>query len=228
MLKIPCFIVDDEEPAVEVLSFFIHKYENLELIGTAYSVSDIPQEYITDTTLFFLDIQMPKQTGIEFIEQHQHKLQVILTTSHEQYALKAFNLSVIDYLLKPFSQKRFEEALEKATSKFKLKHLEQAQIQKPFIEVKYDYKTLKLYEEDIYYIEGLKQYLKVHTKEKPFIILDSFKNMEQKLSTQFIRIHKSFMVNKQHISRYSKTEITVLNKTLPVSKKDFLDDLVKP
>ncbi len=222
LVKVPCFIVDDEEPAVELLSYFIERHTELVLSGFAHNTGHIPHAVINPNTLFFLDIQMAGQTGVEFLRQQTQPLKVILSTSHPQFALEAYNLSVIDYLLKPFSEKRFNEATQKALQQFKLEQLEADAQERIFIEVKHDYKTIKIFEDEIYFIEGMKQYLKIYTSEKNYMILDSFKNMEQKLSTNFIRIHKSYMVNKKQVTKYSKTEVFILNRTLPLTQNYVL------
>jgi two-component system, LytTR family, response regulator len=226
MEKIKCFIVDDDEPAIELLQYFIAEESELELIGFSHSISGIPINLINNELLFFLDIQMPNKTGIDFLRESHDKLNVILTTSQNNYALEAYDLSVIDYLLKPFSQSRFKEAVQKAISVFKLNRIDKLALENHIIEVKHDYKTLKINTFDILYIEGLKQYLKIVTKERSYIILDSFKNLELKLPAYFIRVHKSFLVNKLSITKYSKTHLYIDKKEIPLSSKFDNDKLL--
>jgi DNA-binding LytR/AlgR family response regulator len=216
--KIPCFIIDDEEPAVELLTYFIAKEPDLELLGFSHNAINLPSNILNSDTLLFLDIQMPYVSGIDFLKENQKNLNVIFSTSQNNHAIQAYDLAAIDYLLKPFSQARFSEAVTKARNVFKLKNLELTEQNKTFIEVKYDYKTLKIMEDTILYIEGLKQYLKIHTEQKTYIILDSFKNMEKQLSSNFIRVHKSYMINKLHVTSYSKTAAFIHKIEIPLSK----------
>lgn len=218
---INCYIIEDEEPAAELLTMYVDQHENLNLKGIFYNNINLPDEVTGGTNLIFLDIQMPFRSGIAFLKD-QKKIQnipVILTTSQSQYAIDAFDLSVIDYLVKPYSISRFNEAINKAISYFKLNEALKKENDSKFIQIKHDYQTVKIIEHDILYIEGMKQYLKIITKNKNYIILDSFKNMEQQLPNSFLRVHKSYLVNKNHIQKYSRTSLIINNIEISIGKK---------
>jgi DNA-binding LytR/AlgR family response regulator len=217
-MTIPCFIIDDEEPAVALLQFFISRCPQLELVGFAHHNTQLPATITDGHHLLFLDIETPFRNGLDFLRTQATALPVILTTSYSQYATDGFNLAVIDYLLKPFEEARFTQAVARAADHFALRQMKSGLTEDAFIVIKDNYKNVKLFEKDILYIEGWKQYVKIHTTGKIYMIIDTLKNMESLLSAQFVRCHKSYLVNKKQVTAFSQTHITIAGAQLPVGK----------
>jgi DNA-binding LytR/AlgR family response regulator len=223
-LKINCCIIEDEEPAIELLSFFIEQHPHLELQHVFHNPTAITAEILNGELLFFLDINMPFKSGLDFLKEQQSikKIPVIFTTSYSQHALEAYNLSVIDYLLKPFSKARFTEAVDKAIAYYTAAQLSKTE---KHIWVNDDYKKVKIDAADILYIESDKQYVKIYTEAKRYMIIQTLKSLEDELSNSgFIRCHKSFLVNKKHITRFNSSSIYLKNIELPIGKQ-FISSL---
>ncbi len=206
-MKMKCIIVDDEPIARDYLSDYVQKMPQLELIGVygrALDAYPIVEEGSVD--ILFLDIQMPGITGLDFLRTLQKKPAVILTTAYSEYAIEGFELEVTDYLLKPISFDRFTIAVKKVEKMHQANIVSNANavndpqmnlsINKDFIFVKSGYKSVKVSLNDVLYIEGLKEYVVIHTKDKKYTKLDRMKNLEQNLSGMgFLRIHKSYIVS---------------------------------
>ena len=195
-------------------------------------------EYLrqNDVDLMFLDIQMDDFTGIQMLESLMVAPKVILTTAYDEYALKGYELSVSDYLLKPISFDRFVKSVEKVYSEIekesKVELVEMNQDQDPqseFIFVKSDYKLQKVRFDDIQYIEGMKDYLRIVTPSKRLMVLQNFKKMEEALpDNKFIRVHKSYIVAVDKIDSIGKKSLIVGEQQIPIGesyKKDFFDFL---
>lgn len=219
-----CIAVDDEPLALELLEDNISKLPFLQLVGScsnAIEAMKILQEQTVD--LIFLDIQMPGLTGLQFVESMVQKPMIILITAYEKHALEAFDLDVIDYLVKPVSLDRFVKACNKAWElhQLKIKNKETgAQNAPDYFFVNVDYSLLKVVYTDITYIEGLKDYIKIHLKSspRPVITRMSMKSVEEQLpATNFIRIHKSYIVSLLHITAVKKTSVFIGTLELPVS-----------
>jgi DNA-binding LytR/AlgR family response regulator len=217
-MSIPCFIIEDEEPAVELLRFFVQQQPALQWAGYAHQNIDIPAAVLNGSHLLFLDIEMPFRNGLDFLRQLPAPLPVILTTSYSQYALDGFNLAVIDYLLKPFAKERFAEAVQKAMDYFTLRAAKANTADSAFVMVKDNYQEVKIMARDILYIEGWKQYIKIHTTGKMFMVIDSLKRMEEALAAHLLRCHKSFLVNRHHITSYNQSLIQIGDQKIPVGK----------
>ena len=221
---IRCLAIDDEPLALELLTDNIGKLPYLELVAACDSAMDamkILQQQSVD--LIFLDIQMPGLTGLQFIQSLQEKPMFILVTAYEKYALDGFNLDVIDYLVKPVPLDRFIKACNKANELFQLKSKSRqpsAEINPGYFFVNVDYSLLKVVFDDIIYIEGLKDYIKIHLKSssKAVITRMSMKSLEEELpATQFIRIHKSYIVSLKHVTAVRKNSVFIDTIELPVS-----------
>ena len=229
-----CIAVDDENLALDLLEDDIRKVPFLELAGkyrSGFEALEILQKEQID--LIFLDIQMPDISGIQFLKSLPRKPLVIFTTAYEQYALEGFELDVIDYLLKPYTFERFLKAVNKAQDYLsvqeKVQNMNSTGEIPPtpeFIFVKADYKLVKIEIAEIQYIESLKDYIKIYVVEKPVITLSSMKSVEEKLpSNDFIRVHRSFMVNIRKIQYIHRNYIMVGNKEIPIGenyKEHFL------
>jgi two-component system, LytTR family, response regulator len=228
-----CIAVDDEPLALELLEDNISKVPYLQLVATcsnAMEAMKVLQEQTVD--LIFLDIQMPGLTGLQFIQSLSNRPMIILITAYEKFALEGFNLDVVDYLVKPVSLDRFVKACNKAFELFQLKNRSKennTEAAPDYFFVNVDYSLLKVVRTDIKYIEGLKDYIKIHlnSSSKPVVTRMSMKAMEEQLpSGQFIRIHKSYIVSVAFITSVRKSSLTIGNEELPVSET-YQDALMK-
>ncbi len=221
---IRCLAVDDEPLALELLEDNISKVPFLQLIAACDSVMDamkVMQKEKVD--LIFLDIQMPGLTGLQFIESMAEKPMIILITAYKQYALESYNLDVTDYLVKPVPLDRFIKACNKAKQLFELKsnrNNPNASSGNPgYFFVNADYSLVKINFSDIIYIEGLKDYLKIHLKsaQHPVVTRMPMKTIEEELpADQFIRIHKSYIVSVSFITAIRKSSVFIDSLELPL------------
>jgi two-component system LytT family response regulator len=220
---IRCIAIDDEPLALELLEDNISKLPFLQLVAkcdNAMEAMKVLQQEQVD--LIFLDIQMPGLTGLQFIKSMTEKPMIILVTAYEKYALEGFNLDVVDYLVKPVSLDRFVKACNKANELYQLKAKpkDAAVPNTEYFFVNVDYSLLKVIFADIVYIEGLKDYIKIHLKStsKAVITRHSIKSLEEQLpASQFIRIHKSYIVSLKHITAVRKSSVFIDAIELPVS-----------
>lgn len=227
--------VDDEPLALQLVTGYIKKTPALELAGSF----DNPQEALEfvinqKVDLVFIDIQMPDLTGIEFTKALTGGPRVVFTTAYEKYALEGFKLDVVDYLLKPFSYEEFLKAVGKAARLIRIEKGEQEKVESnsEFLFLKSDYKIRRINFNDIIYIEGLKDYVKVYTTgaSKPVLSLITMKLLEAKLpQAKFMRVHRSFIVNLERIETIERSRIVFGKTYIPVSEQyrekfqDFLD-----
>lgn len=217
-MKYKCLIIDDEAPAHKVLQSHISKTDSLEICGDVYDgqeALDFLRKNKVD--LIFLDIEMPKLTGLELLECLPYPVAVILTTAYSNFGFEAYQNDVVDYLLKPISFPRFLKAINKASN-----ILGTQVVEFPEIELKHEgiQKTIKTSE--ILYIEAVGNYIKIHfVNEKPILVVQTMKYISSLLpGDHFIRIHKSFIVKREAITEIKKSEISLLNKiTLPIGRK---------
>lgn len=232
---IKCAIVDDEPLAVELLASYVQKIPFLELVGKYTNATDALHGIgETPVDLLFLDIQMPELNGLELSRMVPETTRIVFTTAFEQYALDGYRINALDYLMKPISYAEFLEACNKALQWYKMVR----QVEEPkaaeatSIFVKSEYKLLQIDLDDIRYIEGLKDYVKIYTEQSPHPILSlmNMKAIEQMLpSSRFIRVHRSFIVQKSKIREIDRNRI-VYDKDLyiPIGdsyKQAFLDFL---
>lgn len=229
---IRCIAIDDEPLALELLEDNIHKVPYLNLVASfsdpVKAFASIQQQEID---LIFLDIQMPGLTGLQLIQSLSKKPMFILITAYEKYALESYNLDVVDYLVKPVSLDRFIKACSKAWELHQLKTANKTDNKaNDYFFINVDYSLLKIVFADILYVEGLKDYVKIHLKStvKPVVARMSMKSLEEDLpSSQFIRIHKSFIVSKQYITSVKKNNVFINDIELPVGEnyKDAINEI---
>lgn len=219
-----CAIVDDEPLALELLKSYVKKTPVLELNG-AYSSAIEAMKMLPDNPvdLLFLDIQMPELNGLEFSHMVPENTRIVFTTAFGQYALDGYKVNALDYLLKPISYTDFLQSVNKAVQWFDRKRgTDNEPTDKPdFIYVKSDYKLIQISLKDILYIEGLKDYVKIHLEgeSRPILSLTSLKALEEKLPTdRFIRVHRSYIVQKQKIKVIDKARIVFGKEYIPVSE----------
>ena len=219
-----CIAVDDEKLVLDLLVDNIQQVPYLQLVKAcknAMEATAVLQKEKVD--LIFLDIQMPRLSGLQFIQTLQQPPMVILVTAYEQYALEGYNLNVVDYLLKPVSFERFLKACNKAKELFDLKN-ENTVTQKAdlpdHIFVNVEYTLVKILFSDILFVEGYKDYIKIHlaSSMKPVLTKMSLKAMEEKLpADKFIRIHKSYIVAANKITVIKRDLIYIGSNEIPVS-----------
>ena len=228
--------IDDEPLALQLVEGYIEKTPGLKLIGkfdNPLDAIDFMNEEKVD--LIFVDIRMPDLNGIEFTRTLEKGPKVIFTTAYEKYALEGFRLDVVDYLLKPFSYEEFLKAVNKAKKLIKLEQaaLDRIEADNEFLFLKSEYKIKRINFNDILYIEGLKDYIKVYTQHepKPILSLTSLKLLESKLpASKFMRVHRSFIVNLTKIHTIERSRIIFGKAYIPVSeqyKEKFQDFLNK-
>jgi len=221
-MKYKCLIVDDEAPAHLVLQAHIARTEQLEIIGDVYDGQEALEFMRANKVdILFLDIEMPKLTGLELLECLPYPTAVILTTAYSNFGFEAYQSGVVDYLLKPISFPRFLKAINKVVD-LPAPRKEKEAAQFPDIEVKHEGIIKTISTQDILYIEAVGNYIRLHmTTGKPLLLTQTMKYIASELPPQqFIRIHKSFIVKKEAITETKKTELTLSNQTvLPVGRK---------
>ena len=220
-MRLKTVIIDDEFLALQLLEVYTERIQDIHFIrsfGKSKDAFEYLQTHPID--LLITDIQMPQINGIDLVSNLQPRPLVIFTTANPQYAIQAFELSVIDYLVKPISFDRFESAVSKAVNQYQLMQSGSSIIEGPYIVVKADYKDIKLFYHEIVHIEGWGEYIKIYTDKDVIITLNSLKKMEELLpADQFRRIHKSYMVALKKIKSHSVSEVVMTNKTvLPIGK----------
>lgn len=224
-----CMIVDDEPLALDILRRYLASVPGLMLVGAyrdpmeAFSV--LQQQKID---LLFLDIQMPGFTGLELLRSLKQLPKVVLTTAFREFAVEGFELEVMDYLVKPVSHERFLRTLDKF---YRTVPKEEHKIyDEPFVFLKVNKEMLKLKFDDIYVIEGMKNYVKVKTAGKDLIVYHTLAYLDDKLPARvFKRIHKSYIINITKIDKFTNGSVEIQGKTVPVGKmyQSDLDILLK-
>lgn len=221
-MAIKCIIVDDEPLAIEVIESYIDRITDLEIVAkckNALTAFELLQKEKVD--LIFLDIQMPKLTGLDFLKSLKYPPKVILTTAYRDYALEGYELDVVDYLLKPISFERFLKAVSKVYDVNTTTEEEKDAIpeSEEYIYLKADKKMVKVRLHEILYIESLKDYVRVSTSNKDVITHQKISYLEEKLPEEcFLRIHRSFIVALRKIETYSASTIEVPGKELPIGR----------
>lgn len=224
MSKIKCIIIEDEPLAQERVRGYVSKIPNLELIGSFENGIDALFFLKTnEIDLLFLDINIGEFNGIQFAETLKSPIQIIITTAYPEYALKGFELNVTDYLLKPFTFDRFIQAVERV----QLKPNNELQAIKSYVFIKTEYRLEKVFLNDIIYIEGMRDYRRIHTVDKKIMTLQTFKELEDEIPTSIVcRVHKSFMVNIDKIESIERDRIKIKDVLIPISetyKKSFFE-----
>ncbi|MCX6254022.1 MAG: LytTR family DNA-binding domain-containing protein [Bacteroidia bacterium] len=220
-MQINCIAIDDEPLALLKLEGFINKVPGLRLIRTFdNAIEAIGWLKENRADLIFLDIQMEQLTGIQFLEAIGTISRIIITSAYDQYAIKGFELNVTDYLLKPFSFQRFIQAVNKVMEYFSQKQNGQQLSNKTdsYIFVKTEYRLERVDIEDILYIEGMKDYLRIICTGKKIMTLQSFTKIEESLpSKKFCRVHKSFIVAIDKIKSVERGVIIIADQRIPIS-----------
>ncbi|MCX2740878.1 LytR/AlgR family response regulator transcription factor [Pontibacter anaerobius] len=225
--KLSCYIIDDEHMAQEILEEYVAKVPFLELKGTFVSPLEAAAQMDEDKPdLLFLDINMPDLNGLSFIPMLKSKPMIILTTAYDQYALKAFELEVKDYLVKPFSFERFYKGVlrlyqEKSSKQQPAASEAEKEVltEQDFIFLKVGHRIQKVEVNKIIFIEGMKDYLRIHTSKEKIMTLMSFAKLEELLPTsKFARTHRSYMVAIEKIDHIEKNRIWIGENVIPISE----------
>ena len=236
-MTINCMIIDDEPLARKGLKEYIADVDFLNLIGEVENplkATDLLNR--GEVQLLFLDIQMPKITGLDFFKTLQTAPPVIFTTAYPQYALDGFEVNALDYLVKPFSFERFLKATLKAKEFYEVRQKnKEAQPENisaaEYFFIKADNKLVKISFEDILYVEALQNYVTIHTTEKKYITYLTFKSVEEYLPTdKFLKTHKSFIVSSSKIDSIEGNDIRIGQNHIPISrnlKDEVMERLLK-
>lgn len=220
MRKLTCLIIEDESLLAEVLEEYIQQVPFLELKGIFHDgMSAIEYLEVNNVDLIFIDINLPKLKGTDFIRMFPNNAKYIITTAYHEYAVDGFTLNVIDYLLKPIEFNRFMMAVKKFTDTILVT---QRSVMENFVTKDYFYinmnkRRVKVNFSEILYIEGLKEYVKIHvTREKLLITKMQIGHIQGLLNEDFVRIHRSFIVAKRKVNSYNHVEVNIGNSILPV------------
>jgi len=234
MRVINCIILDDEPMAVALLSKYVDKIQNLNLVKATTNPFEVLEFTNSNSVdIIFIDIQMPELTGIQLMEMLGNKTKFVITSAYSEYALQGYEHNVIDYLLKPVSFDRFYKAVVKVQEVFKEQTFTNVitaeEKSDDFLFVKTDGKLIKINLNDLQFVEGLKDYLYLHLKNEKLIVLDTLKDFELKLPNNFMRVHKSYIVRLDQIESIERNRLFIQNKIIPVGDtyKTKFQDWVK-
>ncbi|WP_420379060.1 LytR/AlgR family response regulator transcription factor [Gilvibacter sp.] len=224
MQRYKVLIVDDEPEARELLQHYMEHLPDCELVGcckNGVEALQIINKHQID--LLFLDIQMPGISGVELAKSIPASVKIIFTTAHREYAVEGFELMAVDYLLKPISLDRFLKAAyrfignqpQESESNLDLPIIDKRE----FIFVRADRKMIKVALSEIKYVESIQDYLKIHTANKSLVTRETMAQLQQQLpEREFLRCHRSFLVNLRHIDSYTHEQITIKRKSIPISR----------
>ncbi len=234
--KITCIIVDDEPLARDIIENYVSRIDNLELLascGDALEAFNIISKQHID--LVFLDIQMPEVTGIDFLKELNPAPKVIFTTAYSDYAVDAFNLEAIDYLLKPIAFSRFLKSVNKTFKQLTpidtlaSNHDHETSYLDAFIYLKVEKKMQKVFLKDIQYIESLRNYIKIKTRDREVTALKSISSIQDILPIKkFLRVHRSFIIGIDYVDAFSPSEIDIKGAKIPVGRnyKDAVKEVL--
>jgi len=229
MKKYKCLIVDDEELARELIATHLSQLPDFEIVAICASAIEANTILKTQTIdLLFLDIEMPVLKGTDFLKNLVHKPKVIFTTAHREYAIESYELNVVDYLLKPIVFDRFFKAIEKFLDTQILVETTNKTTVLTHIFVQSNKKNIKVSYDDILYIESIKDYIKIHTTKSKLVIKHGISAFEDKLDHRFLRVHRSYIVNSQKVTAYTKQDIEIGDIEIPIGdlyKKSALEKL---
>lgn len=226
-----CLIIDDEPLARELLETYLQKIPNFELVNSCSSAIDaISIMSSTQIDLLFLDIEMPVLKGTDFFKNLVHKPAVIFTTAYRDYAVDGFELNALDYLLKPIFFERFFLAIQKFLKQAQIGGVtnvnETTTIKSDYVFVNKSKKQIKVVFDAILYVESLKDYIKIHLiGEAPLTIKESISVFEKRIDGRFIRLHRSYIVNSQKITAYTKNDVEIGKMEIPIGN-NYKDNLL--
>jgi len=224
-MNLTCFIIDDEPLAIEVIENHVSKIDGLEVSATFQNAVKAFQALReTKVDVLFLDIQMPRLTGIEFLKTLKNPPKVIFTTAYREYALEGFELDVVDYLLKPVSFDRFLRAVDKVFDSYSpvtpgFEFIPESTDSPHFVFVPSEKKNIKICLEEIEFIESKRDYILIKTSKKEVLTHQTITYMEERLPTnQFLRVHRSFIINLKKIESWNNHEVEVSGQSIPIGR----------
>ncbi|KIO52073.1 LytR/AlgR family response regulator transcription factor [Flavobacterium hibernum] len=221
-MKIKCVLIDDEPLAVKVLQNYFTNFPDFEVVGS-FNNSLEALDFINNNTIdaVFLDINMPMMTGFELISLIENKTKVIITTAFREFAAESYDLDVLDYLVKPIPLPRFIKCINKITTEFNLKNNIKVETTKgdSHIFIKVDKKMMKINIEEILFVEGMKEYIKVVTPDKTYITHKSLTSLSEELpADRFLRIHKSYVIALNKVKSIEGNRIQIQSYTIPIGR----------
>lgn len=233
-MKYKCVIVDDEELARELIETHLSQLDEFELVASCESALEATKVLASNSIdLLFLDIEMPVLKGTDFLKSLSNMPKVIFTTAYRDYAIEGFELNAVDYLLKPIVFERFFKAIQKFLESVQLKveeaEKEEASISTDFVFVQANRKNIKIQFDDVLYIESLKDYIKIYLKEDSVMTKYSITAFNELLDHRFLRVHRSFIVNKDAISAFTKHDIEIGKIEIPIGnnyKQQVMESLI--
>ncbi|MBL7702014.1 MAG: response regulator transcription factor [Ferruginibacter sp.] len=213
-----CIIIDDEPLAVSLLQQYAAKEQQLRVLATFTNPLDAIRFLKTnEPDCIFLDVQMPEVTGLAFMQSITKKILVVFTTAYDAYAVDAFDLDVVDYLLKPVTEERFHKAVIKLQGRKTAQPPGNSNTENDWLFIKSGYKMVKVHFEDILYLEGMRDYTAIHTITQKILTLQSMRQMETLLpGNSFARVHKSYIVNLSKITVAEKGKLMIEATSIPV------------
>ncbi|MCM4163059.1 MULTISPECIES: LytTR family DNA-binding domain-containing protein [unclassified Arenibacter] len=217
-MKLKCILIDDSTVQRRAVAKIIKEHSKLDLINEYDNGLDAKNGLVGNTVdLIFLDIEMPGFNGFEFLDSMEYKPQVILVSGSPNYAMKAFDYDVTDYLQKPLDKRRFDVSIRKAINKFEIQNSEKVELE--YIYVNSNLKKTKLFLNEILWVEAYGDYVKVVSYEKKTLILSTMKAFAKQLpKDKFLRIHKSFTVNLEKIENFNGSTVEINEQTIPLSR----------
>jgi two-component system LytT family response regulator len=221
-MKIKCVLIDDEPLAIKVLQNYFTNFTDFEVIGT-FNNSLEALDFINSTPVdaVFLDINMPMMTGFELISLIENKTKVIITTAFREFAAESYDLDVLDYLVKPIPLPRFIKCINKITTEYNKKNNIKVENTKgdSHIFIKVDKKMMKINIEEILFVEGMKEYIKVVTPDKTYITHKSLTSLSEELpADRFLRIHKSYVIALNKVKSIEGNRIQIQSYTIPIGR----------
>ena len=222
MKTFTCAIIEDSNLQRVILEKAVKMHPSLELkLSTGNSLEGLQKINDMDIAILFLDIEIPKLSGFDFLDRLQSRPQIILFSGHTKYAVKGFDYGVTDFLPKPLNQSRFDVAVKRAISKQKKKELEESQ---ETLVVRSNLKKVAIALHQIQWIEALGDYVKVITPKKNHVVLSSLTKFNERLPEEsFIRIHKSYIINLKLVEKYNHTHVEIAGQKLPISRSKNLE-----
>lgn len=211
-MKLRCLIVDDEPIAQDILEGYLEPLDQIEIVAkcsNAIEATTVLHEQPID--LIFLDIEMPQLDGLSFIKNLEKTPKIIITTAYREYALEGFELNVVDYLLKPISLERFLKAINRV-----MVIPDKGTNNQPYVYLKVDMKMVQVFLDEIKYIQGLSNYVRVFCEERTLITYQKMSHLEEVLPAAFMRSHRSYIVNITKVSAYTSQDLEVGKVAIPI------------
>lgn len=222
-MKVRCLVVDDEPPARELLVSYISRLEDFEIVAECSNALEAFSNLHKSTIdLMFLDIQMPRMTGLELIKSLRTPPKIVLTTAYKEYACEGFDLDVLDYLVKPISFERFMKSVAKYHQYAAIpseNDIHESPFDQAYLFIKVNKEQVKVHFKDIRYIESLKDYIKIHTHTESYVTYNRLSYMEEVLPEhRFVRIHKSYIISLSDLKSYGNDFVKIGDAELPVGR----------